>query len=80
MALQLVVGLKILWNFDVVSCNVISNNTVKSMVKSTIKSVVKSTVHRFCRKYCNVLVHCQYLVEGMYGQENSQEYFQENCP
>ena len=66
MALQLVVGLKILWNFDAVSYNVINNNTVKSMVKSTVQ--------KFCRKYCNVLIHCQYLVDGKYGQEYCQEF------
>ena len=43
MAIQLVV---ILLNFDAVSYNVISNNTVSSTVMSTVKSTVK----RFCRQ------------------------------
>ena len=54
-------------------------STVKSTVQrfcrqNTVKSTVKSTVQRFCRKYCNVLIHCQYLVDGMYSQEYGQEY------
>ena len=53
-------------------------NTIKRFCRqNTVKSTESSTVRRFFRKYCNVLIHCEYLMDGMYGQEHSQEYSQE---
>ena len=44
--------------------------------QNPINSLVMSPIRRFSRKYCNVSIHCEFLVDGILGHELAQEHSQ----